>query len=394
MRGPGGPWQPSFARGTPVAPSPDMLGRTLQILGALAVVSLVAGATAGFAVLKDRVRIVVQDGETAPGPDPGALLRDDVQVLARDVQGLQQAVAQNFDALATGLEAGAQNRHADVLALRRQVAGLQDHMQRLQQSLAEMEGLVALLQSGRAAPSTSTMAAAPTADPTAASNGAGEPGHGQAPPEAAVRSSPAETAPAKGFLSFTLPSSRFRFECLQDYKLLPELSRVGFDAKSTLHDFSGVTSELTGSFRADFDDPQGLCEGEVVVRAEALKTGVDGRDSNMYEHLDTEHHAEIRFAIERFEAAANGIDVAAGTAKGEVRGRMTIRGRTRAFAMPVTIEVDVRQRLVVTGQQELKLTDYDVPVPSQLGLISMADEVVVWVALRARAQVCEAGRER
>jgi polyisoprenoid-binding protein YceI len=64
---------------------------------------------------------------------------------------------------------------------------------------------------------------------------------------------------------------------------------------------------------------------------------------------------------------------------------MTIRGQSRPFAMPVAVEVDAQKRVVVTGQAPLKLSDYGVPVPSQLGLINMQDEVVVWIALRARA---------
>ena len=65
---------------------------------------------------------------------------------------------------------------------------------------------------------------------------------------------------------------------------------------------------------------------------------------------------------------------------------MTIRGQTRELTMPVAIEVDPQKRVVVTGQAPLELSDYGVPVPSQLGIINMQDEVVVWVALRARVQ--------
>jgi polyisoprenoid-binding protein YceI len=189
----------------------------------------------------------------------------------------------------------------------------------------------------------------------------------------------------KGFLSFSVPATTFRFDELQDYVLIPELCRVGFDAKSTLHDFTGVTSQVKGGFRADFDDPEGAWTGEVIAQAAALATGVEGRDTNMREHLDTAHHTEIRFVVERFRPAPDGVDVAKQTVRGEVAGTMTIRGRSKPFAMPVAIEVDPQKRVVVKGQAPLKLGDYGVPVPSQLGLINMQDEVVVWIALRARA---------
>ena len=65
---------------------------------------------------------------------------------------------------------------------------------------------------------------------------------------------------------------------------------------------------------------------------------------------------------------------------------MTIRGKTLVLRVPVKIEVDPQQRVVIKGQAKLKLSDYGVPVPSQLGVINMEDEVMVWLALRARAQ--------
>src|SRR5690606_39721898 len=100
------------------------------------------------------------------------------------------------------------------------------------------------------------------------------------------------TKPKSGFLSFSLPATRLAFDQPQEYKLLPKLCRVGFDAKSTLHDFTGVTSAVSGSFRADFDDRDGLCQGEVLATAGTLKTGVDGRDANMWEYLDSANHPE------------------------------------------------------------------------------------------------------
>lgn len=66
---------------------------------------------------------------------------------------------------------------------------------------------------------------------------------------------------------------------------------------------------------------------------------------------------------------------------------MTIRGQNRDVAMPVRFALDPQQRLVVEGQMPLKLSDYGVAVPSQLGgAITMQDQVTVWIALRARPQ--------
>jgi polyisoprenoid-binding protein YceI len=173
---------------------------------------------------------------------------------------------------------------------------------------------------------------------------------------------------------------------MQTFEVVGELSRVGFDAKSTLHDFTGVTSQVAGTFRANLASPSGAWTGEVACAAATLVSGVDGRDDAMRDHLDTAHHAQIRFAIAGFTPAADGIDTKAQTFRGEVRGTMTIRGKSREVAMPITARVDESKRLVVEGQMPLKLSDYGVPVPNKLGLVKVEDEVKVWIALRARVR--------
>lgn len=370
----------------------------LAWIGLLALVALGLGTAAGLAVLHDRVRIVVQADGT---PDAAALtvaqLRDEVGQVQRDLRALADALAAGVQHLATGQDEGAA-AHAAALSAQLQkvqagnelvsarVQGIADGQLALRATLADLADhtVAAAPAPGDAQPGDGPpAAAAPTASPTVSPAAA----------PATVASVTEPTPPAadtpvrrRSAFAFTLPSQVFRFDARQRFELLPSLSRVGFDAKSTLHDFTGVTSDVQGSFRADFDDPDGAWSGEIRVAARTLRTGVDGRDSNLREHLDTEHFPELRFAIERFVPAADGVDVAKQTARGEVRGTLTIRGRARAFAMPIAVEVDPQRRVVVTGQAPLKLSDYGVPVPSQLGVINMQDDVQVWIALRARAR--------
>jgi hypothetical protein len=73
------------------------------------------------------------------------------------------------------------------------------------------------------------------------------------------------------------------------------------------------------------------------------------------------------------------------TVRGTARGRMSVRGVTRDFSMPVRVSVDASRRVSIEGQASLDLRDYEVPVPSKLGVISMESEVQVWIALRLRA---------
>ena len=329
-----------------------MLGKLFQWTGVLAVFALCAAAAGALWIAKDRVRLVVQADAAAPGPDPVALLRDDVAALQREFAELRSSMGPAFERLGTAIDERAEARHAEVKALAA--------------SVAELARAVDALTVRAAAP-------LPVAEPALSAAPAPEPA---AEPPAAAKAA---------FLSFALPDATLRFDEPATYALIPELCRVGFDAKSTLHDFTGVTSKVAGQFIADFDDPSGAWRGEVACEAGALATGLDGRDENLREHLDAAHHPQIVFTIAGF--APEAVDAVRQTAAGAVSGRMTIRGRSRDVSMPIRISVDASKRIVIEGQMPLKLSDYDVPVPSQLGgAITMQDEVSVWIALRARVR--------
>ncbi|MCA8951670.1 MAG: YceI family protein [Planctomycetes bacterium] len=363
-----------------------MARKLLTALGVVFVLGLVGAAIAGLAIVKDRIRVVVQADDSGTEPEPLALVRDDVQMLQRDLGVLREALPGQFERLGAALDERAELRHADVTRLADAIAATDRRVAALEQELAAARRTLAEFASrpvGAAAaePVTEIASAAVTTPATDAPET-------DAPERAApVSEPPAGDAPAEpaktGFLSFSVPTRKFDFAARQDYELVPQLCRVGFDAKSTLHDFTGVTSTVSGKFTADFDDPEGAWSGAVECEAATLTTGLEGRDDNMREHLDTEHHGAIRFEIERFEPTA--VDVGKQTASGAIDGRMTIRGKTRELRMPIEISVDASKRIVIAGQTTLKLTDFEVPVPSQLGgTITMQDEVAVWIALRAR----------
>lgn len=388
--------------------------KLLQWLGVLLVLGLLGASVGGLMVLKDRIRLVVQLDAAAQGPDPLALLRDDLQVLQRELGEVRTALGGNFERLGSALEERAEARHAEVLTIGQNVAVVQSAttnqaavLARLGTQLADVErrlaglgdsvaqvaarqpaaaGLVAAAQGGEAAPKdqpTVPPANVTPVEPAVPTPVITAPTPAVAPPVAA--------APKKGkFLSFSVPETKFQFTEAQDYVLAADLCRVGFDAKSTLHDFTGVSTKVAGQFRADFDDPAGAWTGAVTCDVKGLATGVEGRDTGMFEHLDAEHHPVLRFTIARFQPAK--VDATAMTAEGTVHGQMTIRGKTRDVQMPVKVSVDAGKRVVVEGQMPLKLSDYEIPVPSQLGgAIAMQDEVSVWIALRARLQAPAGG---
>jgi polyisoprenoid-binding protein YceI len=165
--------------------------------------------------------------------------------------------------------------------------------------------------------------------------------------------------------------------------VLPALSRVGFDAKTTLHDFSGVTSAVAGELECALGAPGEHPRGRIVVEAAQLGSGDAERDEAMREHLGVGAHATLEFVLTGFEPHA--VDAGELRVAGTATGTMTIRGVTQAVSMPVELAVDDARRLSVEGEMTLDLETFGVPVPSKLGLITMEKDVKVWLALKLRA---------
>lgn len=368
-----------------------MLRSALQWLGLASVVGLAGVGVGALALVKDRIEVTVQPADDGDRLDPLALVRDELRQIHVDLEAVVRGLEQSLGEVGKAIDAG----EARDLELQRQVSALASASvsSGIEARLDSLRSDLANLGAGIAASMTD---AAPTA--TGQPEVVEMPAVGEAEPVAEVASPPlsdvaAASTPApvtpgpRRFLSFSLPSSGFEFDTPQHYRVIPSLSRVGFDAKSTLHDFTGVTSAVSGDVHANLADPSIAWRGSIRCDARTLRTGVDGRDEGLREHLLTADHAEIVFELTGFmpDLAAGGIDAPRQTASGKVQGRMTIRGKTREVEMPVSISVDASRRVVVSGEMSLRLPDYEVPVPSQLGLISMQEEVKVWIELRARS---------
>ncbi len=364
----------------------------LAWFGLLALLTLAGGTAAGLAVLHDRVRVVVSpDLAQDPALQATAQLRDEIGQIQRDVRALAAALTAGIQHVTDTMEEGATTRaeaiardlaqaHGAQAALAREVAALASGQRAIRDAIAES--------------ATRLTATPPVAPPVTAPQGVADPAIDiiVTPPSQPVAATPVAPPRRRSAFAFTLPSESFRFAGRQRLEILPSLSRVGFDAKSTLHDFTGVTSSLTGTVTLDLADPEAACTGAIRVQADALDTGLAGRNEAMRQHLATTDHREIAFVVEAMGDAK--VDADARTTQGTVRGKLTIRGQTRAVAMPVRLRVDESQRVHAEGEATISLPDYGVPVPSQLGVISMQPEVKIWIALQARSlgEATEAGR--
>lgn len=363
-----------------------VMKRSLQIVGVLALVVWTGLGLFAWSVVGQRVRLVVEDGDAQSAGD--ALLADRVDALANDFDGLVAALGTNFGRVATAIESDAAERAAAQARADARLEALEAALPaalHARETAGALDAVLDRLEALQTAPGTAI-----EAEPTRAREPAAAPPNVPAPPAEApdpaeaTADAPDEAPRKKSFLAFELPSRDFRFEGEQTFEVLADLSRIGFDAKSTLHDFSGVTDRVRGSFRVDLSRAAEGISGAIGVEARSLRTGLEGRDEAMLEHLDAEAFPDVEFVPTGFEPTR--CDPQARELAGWALGRLTVRGVTREVAMEVQARVDDARRLVVEGEMPLSLSDYGVPVPNKLGVISMQDEVRVWIHLRARVK--------
>ena len=350
----------------------------LQWIGLASIVGACLFVAAGVFQIQDKLEITISEATDGTEVDPIGLLGDDVATLRRDFQEFGSALGGGLQQLADHLEEG---RAEDLARLELRIATLRGEISRLTEREAELSGRVRGL--------TAAVARMPVGATLAEGTNPSVVFFEEAPHEETSRPAEAEPAPVaeaprrKGFLSFDLPTGAFEFDAAQRFQVIGSLSRVGFDAKSTLHDFTGVTSSVSGEFSLALGRPELGCSGRIEVAAKTLKTGVDGRDEEMRAHLHAEENPTITFVLE--DLVADAIDRDARTVSGTAVGTMTIAGHAESVRVPVTLSVDESRRVAVSGEHSFEMSTFGVEPPSQLGMIKVEDEVRVWLELRARA---------
>jgi polyisoprenoid-binding protein YceI len=419
------------------------MSKLLQVIGVLAILGFTGAGFGAWMLTKEQVHITVEEGagDRLSTVDPTAELADRFTALQSDLRGLAQTLGKNFELLDAAAgereEEAASAREAERAATRAELARLEQSFatqlaraleaerERHATALGALQGELAALRaalaerpaaelaSGTGTPPASTPPTAPAAEapPVELAQGAApagaeaSPGVGATPPSTesgrteSGQAAPAQPSPAgaggdpaaaaskprkkRSFVAFDLPSDSFTFEGRRTWEIVPSLSRVGFDAKSTLHDFTGATQKIAGSLTADLAQPQVDPQGAIRAEAATLNTGLPDRDTAMYEKLETAKHGAITFTVLGFRSTSS--DAQAMKLAGVVRGRLGIRGVEKEIELPVRLAVDDARRLSIEGELVAKMSLWGIEPPSQLGMISVQDEVKIWIALRARA---------
>jgi len=155
---------------------------------------------------------------------------------------------------------------------------------------------------------------------------------------------------------------------------LPGQSRVGFEARFPLGDFSGRAEQVAGQFQGDPEDLRRPVTGALTVEVRSLSTGLRGRDRDMRRALEADAHPEIRYTVTGLEASFPAVSDRS-DALLTIRGLLAIRGVER----PVRFLGRVRSRdgrLWVRGDATIRLSDFGIPPPRRL-FMAVRDEVVL-----------------
>jgi polyisoprenoid-binding protein YceI len=151
-------------------------------------------------------------------------------------------------------------------------------------------------------------------------------------------------------------------------------SSVSFDASFALGDFSGRTEEVQGEFTGDPSDLRHAVSGTVRIKAATLRTGVSGRDRDMWRSLRVDRYPEIRFTINRVEASYPSVTDRSDVLL-TVSGVMAIGGIEHAMVFPGRVRLR-DGRLWVRGERSLTMSDFAIKAPRRL-FFRVSDAVMV-----------------
>jgi polyisoprenoid-binding protein YceI len=154
----------------------------------------------------------------------------------------------------------------------------------------------------------------------------------------------------------------------------------------------GKSDAIRANLRAELGQ-QGIAISEVdaTVTVSSLRTGLALRDDHMRKRVFTDDHGQmpdLRFVGERFACRP----AAGGRSACTVEGALDVRGVTKPFAITLSVRED-RGVFRVSGSGTVRLSDYGIERPSQLG-VTTGNEVTLTLDLVVGATALQVGMVR
>ena len=158
------------------------------------------------------------------------------------------------------------------------------------------------------------------------------------------------------------------------YAVVPEKSRVMFEASFPLGDFTGITGELRGEFQADPQNVGAGIRGTVTVDPASLRTGIEGRDRDLRKTLEVDRHPEIRFTVQEVRPSFPSLAERTDTQL-TITGALLIHGVERSITLRGRAQLRDGQDWV-SGEGFLRMTDYGITPPKKF-FLSVRDQTRV-----------------
>lgn len=141
-------------------------------------------------------------------------------------------------------------------------------------------------------------------------------------------------------------------------------SKLWFDGKSTVRDWSCKATQIDAAIDAAPEAATTVLKGEKAVRTATLTfptAKLDCANGTMNGHmmkaLNGEKHASIVFTLSGYELGA------AAPVKGTLNGTLLINGVTKPISMPAEFAPAAGGALRVTGSYPLTMTEWQVQPP-------------------------------
>ena len=163
------------------------------------------------------------------------------------------------------------------------------------------------------------------------------------------------------------------------FRIVPERSKVFIEASSSVHPIHGEAAGLEGSINADFDgdglDLSSLPEMSVELPVEALKSGNKLEDAEMMRRIDARRYPRIKGVVRDIKPKGD-------DGRYLMTGELTFHGVTQSVDGEVTIRRQDDETVVIEGEREFDIRDFNVTPPKIL-MLKVHPEVKVRIRVEA-----------
>ncbi len=158
------------------------------------------------------------------------------------------------------------------------------------------------------------------------------------------------------------------------FNFMPSSSKIVFHAKSTLHDFDGSASSISGFAEGDIENPEESANGLLEAAVSSMSTSDSWRDHYMIEDMDTTKFPTITFRLKKMSIVRK--------PRSEddlylisIDGMLQMHGVEREITFPATLSLS-GALLNLKATVSLSLKDYGIK-PTSFLFLKVQDTVTV-----------------